>query len=346
MIDSCTDKKNRTILNFLVYNPKGTVFLKAFDASHIAKTANIIFKMINDVVEEIGEDNVVQVVTNNASNYKVIGEMLVEKRKKLYWTSSIAHYIDVILEEFENKIIIHADIIYKAWKATKFVRTRNRRLIEDVVLDKEFWRSIVFVLDGAFLLMKVLRLVDSDDYEKPSMRLVYETMDQAKEKIQSVYNNVEDRWDRQLHRPLHVATYFLNPQLHYALEFTVDLEVRNELFDVIGRMMPDIQDQSKIALQMDRLTNKRSFFGKNLALNTMNQKTPTDWWEFFRDETPELNRFALHKQASKGVELTIDDISSDDEWIVEHNNDDDDHLNGPYGDGDDLMREILGEDNE
>ncbi|OIW13251.1 hypothetical protein TanjilG_14184 [Lupinus angustifolius] len=30
--------------------------------------------------------------------------------------------------------------------------------------------------------------------------------------------------------------------------------------------------------------------------------------------------------------------------IVEHNNDDEDHLDGPEGDGNNLMREILGED--
>ncbi|XP_019416378.1 PREDICTED: uncharacterized protein LOC109327663 [Lupinus angustifolius] len=252
MTDGWTDKRGMTILNFLVHSPKGIVFLKSIDASHIAKTADRIFKMIYDVVEEIGEDNVVQVVTDNASNFKVAGEMLMEKRKKLYWTPCVAHCIDLILEEFEKKIPIHADTIYKGrkittfiygrtslisllqqhtkvrdlvrpgltrfatsyltlgclnenrtslirmftsaeWKATKFVRTHDGRLVEDVVLDKEFWKNVVFVLKGTFLLMKVLHLVDSDDYEKPPMGLIYEATDQAKEKIQSIYNGVEDR---------------------------------------------------------------------------------------------------------------------------------------------------------
>ncbi|XP_019418510.1 PREDICTED: uncharacterized protein LOC109329287 [Lupinus angustifolius] len=210
--------------------------------------------------------------------------------------------------------------------------------------------------------MKVLRLVDSDDYEKPLMGLIYEAMDQAKEKIQSAYNGVKDRRDRQLRRPLHAAGYFLNPQLHYSSGFNVDLEVRNGFFDAIGRMVPDIQDQSKIVVQMNCFTNKRSFFGKPFALATVKQKTPTDCWEFFGDETPELKIFALRilsltcsssgcehnwsafemKQARKDVELTIDDIASDDEWIVEHNNDDEDHLDDLECDGDDLMREIIG----
>ena|ERR1044072_2452324 len=60
------------------------------------------------------------------------------------------------------------------------------------------------------------------------------------------------------------------------------------------------------------------------------------------------SKLAKNKQARKGVELTLDDIPSDDEWIVEKNNDgvvigdnlDDD----PNGDDDDFLREVLGED--
>ncbi|KAI5440037.1 hypothetical protein KIW84_025408 [Lathyrus oleraceus] len=63
---------------------EGTVFLNYVDASNICKTAEKIFEMIDAVVEEVGEDNGVQVVTNNATNYKVAGEMLMRKKNKLY----------------------------------------------------------------------------------------------------------------------------------------------------------------------------------------------------------------------------------------------------------------------
>jgi len=42
MTDGWTDKRRRTILNFLVNNPKGTIFLKSIDASAISKIANKI----------------------------------------------------------------------------------------------------------------------------------------------------------------------------------------------------------------------------------------------------------------------------------------------------------------
>ncbi|KAF1870840.1 hypothetical protein Lal_00030150 [Lupinus albus] len=64
MTDDWTDKRRMIILNFLVHSPRGTFFLKSIDAYHIAKTTDRIFKMIDEVVEEIEEDNVVQVVTS------------------------------------------------------------------------------------------------------------------------------------------------------------------------------------------------------------------------------------------------------------------------------------------
>ena len=83
------------------------VFLKSVDASHISKTTDKIFKMINDVVEEVGEENTVQVVIDNAANYKAIGQLLMQKRNKLYWTPCAAHYIDLMLEDFEKKLKVH-----------------------------------------------------------------------------------------------------------------------------------------------------------------------------------------------------------------------------------------------
>ncbi|QHO56215.1 uncharacterized protein DS421_3g71820 [Arachis hypogaea] len=82
MTDGWIDKRRRTILNFLVNSPKGIVFLKSIDASHITKIADKIFKMIDDVVEEVGEKNVIQVVTNNTANYKAAGEVN-EKEEKV-----------------------------------------------------------------------------------------------------------------------------------------------------------------------------------------------------------------------------------------------------------------------
>jgi len=57
------------IVNFLVNSPKGSVFIKPMNVSDVVKDANLQFKILDDLAEEVREENVVQVVTNNASNY-------------------------------------------------------------------------------------------------------------------------------------------------------------------------------------------------------------------------------------------------------------------------------------
>ena len=97
MSDGWKDMRGRQLINFLVNNPFGTIFLKSVDVSDVVKDANLLFKMLDDVVEEVGEDIVIQVITDNASNYKKAGELLMEKRKRLWWTPCAAHCIDLIL---------------------------------------------------------------------------------------------------------------------------------------------------------------------------------------------------------------------------------------------------------
>ncbi|XP_022632372.1 uncharacterized protein LOC111240829 [Vigna radiata var. radiata] len=83
MSDGWADRKKHFICNFLVNSPRGTVFLYSLDTSDISKIVDKVFKMLDDVVEFVGEENVVQVVTDNAANFKAAEELLMQKREKL-----------------------------------------------------------------------------------------------------------------------------------------------------------------------------------------------------------------------------------------------------------------------
>ena len=45
------------------------------------------------------EHNVVQVITDNASNYVLAGKKLESKYNTIFWTSCAAHCIDLVLED-------------------------------------------------------------------------------------------------------------------------------------------------------------------------------------------------------------------------------------------------------
>ena len=60
MSDGWSDTRNRTIINFLVSCPQGTMFLKSVDASDRVKDANLLFQLLDEVITEAGVTNVVQ----------------------------------------------------------------------------------------------------------------------------------------------------------------------------------------------------------------------------------------------------------------------------------------------
>ncbi|WOL01104.1 hypothetical protein Cni_G09817 [Canna indica] len=125
MSDGWIDRKRRSICNFLVNSPKGTIFLYSLDTSNISKTTDKVLKMLDDAIKFLGEENVVQVVTDNVANYKAAGEMLIQQRNTLYWTPCAAHCIDLILEDSEKKLKVHQTTIKKGTKITTYIYSRT-----------------------------------------------------------------------------------------------------------------------------------------------------------------------------------------------------------------------------
>lgn len=61
MADSWRDTEGRILINFLASGPNGVYFVSSVDATEIVEDASNLFKLLDKVVEEMGEENVVQV---------------------------------------------------------------------------------------------------------------------------------------------------------------------------------------------------------------------------------------------------------------------------------------------
>ncbi|KAK2636129.1 hypothetical protein Ddye_030921 [Dipteronia dyeriana] len=66
--DGWKDRRERTLVNFLVNSMRGSVLVESVNASAYTKTGEKMFELLSHFVEKIGVNNVVQVVTDNASN--------------------------------------------------------------------------------------------------------------------------------------------------------------------------------------------------------------------------------------------------------------------------------------
>nr|KAJ0186491.1 hypothetical protein LSAT_V11C900485660 [Lactuca sativa] len=112
-------------------DPRGTIFLAAIDSSYIIKMEEKVFAMLDDFVDKISEENVVQVVTDNASR-----EMLIQKRKKLFWTPCATHCIDLMLGDFEKNIEEHKVAITKGRKITSFIYNRLQLVMTNLFVER------------------------------------------------------------------------------------------------------------------------------------------------------------------------------------------------------------------
>ncbi|XP_042519158.1 uncharacterized protein LOC122092925 [Macadamia integrifolia] len=103
MSDSWTDLKKQSFLNVIAYSPGGALFLKSEECSHAKLTAFYIFDILEKEIESIGPNLVVQLISDNASNYSSALDMLTGKYRWLFKTRCAAHGINLMLKDiYEN----------------------------------------------------------------------------------------------------------------------------------------------------------------------------------------------------------------------------------------------------
>ncbi|PKU77311.1 hypothetical protein MA16_Dca016878 [Dendrobium catenatum] len=140
MTDGWTDSRSRTLINFLIYCPRGVAFLKSVDASDITKDATTLCSLFAEVVEWVGPESVVQIVTDNAANYKKAGQLLHERFNNIYWSPYAAHCMNLILKDIGSMPLIE-DLAKKASKLTFFCY--NHIFILAWLKKRPGWKEIV-----------------------------------------------------------------------------------------------------------------------------------------------------------------------------------------------------------
>ncbi|XP_059063100.1 uncharacterized protein LOC131079406 isoform X2 [Cryptomeria japonica] len=118
--DGWTNGKNRTIINFLVACKDNVVFLKSVDASNKVKNAETLARMLEHVVMEVGVENVVQIIIDNAATYVSAGRILQERHPTLFWTPCAAHVLDLLLEDI-GKLEWVTPVVEDARRITKYI---------------------------------------------------------------------------------------------------------------------------------------------------------------------------------------------------------------------------------
>ena len=73
--------------------------------------------------------------------------------------------------------------------------------------------------------------------------------------------------------------------------------------------MPNASERCKIDLQLDSFKDTSGLFGIEAVKITRDKKTPVKWWDFYRDECPELHKFAI-----RVLSLTCNSFGCERNW--------------------------------
>ncbi|GKE28674.1 zinc finger, CCHC-type containing protein, partial [Tanacetum coccineum] len=296
------DGKGRSLINFLVNCPTGTIFLKSIDASEHVKDAQLIVKMINEVIEDVGEENILQFITDNGLNYKAAGAILEEQHPKLFWTPCAAHCVNLMIGDIGEKIPKIESALSDARAVVKPVGKRAER----IVTKQEFWDNIYLACQVLAPLVDLVRLVDTE--EKPCMGYIYDAMTRAKDQISKnlkggqnerlvsrVWSMIQTRWTDQFHHPFHAAGCFLNPAIFHEdnSKVSTNNEILTDLYVSIDRLVPNPDENDSMREQLNMYIDSMGQFGSDSARKTRTKFAPYIWWRSYGIDTPLLQRFAI-----------------------------------------------------
>nr|XP_009788797.1 PREDICTED: uncharacterized protein LOC104236553 [Nicotiana sylvestris] len=96
--DGWSNIKRRPLINIMAASSGGPIFLKSINSSGIVKGGEYIANLFIKSIEEVGASNVVQVITNNASNMKLAGSTIEQTLPHIFWTPCVVHCLNLALK--------------------------------------------------------------------------------------------------------------------------------------------------------------------------------------------------------------------------------------------------------
>jgi len=92
------------LINVISQSPHGAMFLKAVDCEGQMKDSQFIANILIEAVELVGPENVVQVITDNATVCRAAGLIVEGKYQHIFWTPCVVHSLNLMLSKLGKQI--------------------------------------------------------------------------------------------------------------------------------------------------------------------------------------------------------------------------------------------------
>ncbi|XP_070046012.1 uncharacterized protein [Nicotiana tomentosiformis] len=185
-MDKWTTQNEKIIINVLVNSSRGSIFLESYNARNSSTDGSKLYSLFRKTIDKIGKKNIVQVVTDNASENVSAGKMMEAMYPHIYWTPCGSHCINLMLVAYSRKTHMLQKnlrnlVLSNEWKDNSYAKEAAGKETAKIFISPSFWNDVVRALKVGGPLIRVLRMVDGE--KKLSMGYLYEAMDRAKETI-------------------------------------------------------------------------------------------------------------------------------------------------------------------
>ncbi|XP_061352629.1 uncharacterized protein LOC133297483 [Gastrolobium bilobum] len=183
---------------------------------------NLIFRLLKEVIQEVGETNVVQVITDNAANCKGAGQLIEQEFSSITWTPCVVHTLNLTVKNIcAAKNVESNQITYEecSWISN---------IVGDVVAIKHFImnHSMRLAIFNEFVSLKLLSIADT---RFASMIVMLKRFNLIKSGLQNMV--ISEKWniyrDDNLGRARHVKEKLLDDcfwdSVDYILAFTAPI---------------------------------------------------------------------------------------------------------------------------
>ncbi|KAL1545356.1 hypothetical protein AAHA92_22094 [Salvia divinorum] len=138
LADSWRNSLGRTLINILVSCPRGIYFVCSVDATGLVDDANYLCKLLDKVVEDMGEENVVQVITPSKEVKNIVMDSSFW-RKIQYVKRSVDPILEV-LQKIDSDESLSMPFIYNDMNRAKLAIKINHS--DDACKYEAFWSVI------------------------------------------------------------------------------------------------------------------------------------------------------------------------------------------------------------
>ncbi|GJV00680.1 hAT dimerization domain, ribonuclease H-like domain protein [Tanacetum coccineum] len=170
--DGWSDPTRKPLINFMATSGNGPLFLNSVNCFGEVKDRFFIANLMKEVINEIGHQNVVQIITDNAANCKAAGKLIESQFPHIYWTPCVVHTLNLAMKNIcspsnvETNALAYEqcswikDVHGDALAIKNFIMNHNMRLL---ILSKFTPLRLLSVADTRFasiiVMLKRLKLI-------------------------------------------------------------------------------------------------------------------------------------------------------------------------------------------